>query len=81
MSDLWRIWNPFSREARHSKKQAQQGRVTAEKLHEDAITRKVLSKKILTEQRLLSEELRKEYRRNHFGELFQIPAPPTQNRN
>lgn len=75
MSDLWKMWNPFSKKVSHTKRDAEEDRNAASEIHADALAKKARTQKILNEQKMLSEELRREQRRNHFGDLFQTAIP------
>ena len=76
MSRFWdRVWNPFSSYGQLQKAAAKENQRIAIELHERSMRMKVYHTEIYEEQKRIAEELRRERRRNHFGDLFQTVPP------
>lgn len=76
MSRFWdKVWNPFSTYGHLQKAQALENKRLAAELHEHSVRMKQYHTEIYEEQKRIAEELRRERRRNHFGDLFQTVPP------
>ena len=75
MTNLRFLWNPFSKKAKDERARAQAIRDRALALREDAIEKKALHDQMYREQKELSDELRKEQRKNHFADMFRTTVP------
>ena len=75
MTNLRFLWNPFSKKTKDTKMQAKEARDRALALHKDAVEKKALHDKMYREQKELSNELRKEQRKNHFADMFRTTVP------
>ena len=75
MTNLRFLWNPFSKKTKNAKAQAKEARDRALALHKDAVEKKALHDEMYREQKELSNELRKEQRKNHFADMFRTTVP------
>lgn len=80
MSILSKLWNPFSGAVKDQRSEAKLHRSAAMEIFDHTVKKKALHEEIYHEQKRLSDELRREQRRNHFGDLFQT-AVPLKNQN
>lgn len=70
-----RAWNPFSKDGKDAMSQAREAKKLAMQIRDQVLEIQAQHQELLLEQKRVSDELRKERRKNHFSDLFQTAVP------